>query len=94
MTETPISLAEIRNYRRVISEFPIPHDRPRDVTESWVALVEAVGAAQAVDDLIPTLAAFYTDAEFHAAAYVLHECLSRFVSEQPPNGGNSSETTP
>ena len=44
--EAGVSLARIRNYRRIVAEYPIPAGLPCDVTEVWVALVEAVEATR------------------------------------------------
>lgn len=35
-------------YRRVIAEYPIPLQKPRDVTEPWTALCDLAAAAEAL----------------------------------------------
>lgn len=93
MTETPISLAHVRSIAD--ARLAISWDAYAYITLSVptvLALVEAVSAAQAFLAQIDSYDS--TDEEDEDAREGFRAALSRFVSEQPPNGGNKdSEAT-
>lgn len=45
-------IQEFRNYRRVISEYPIPHTVPCEVTEIWIELCAIAEAADKLFDFL------------------------------------------
>lgn len=102
MTETPISLDALRDrdHRERGDLVPLP-SWFRIVTEDELgALVEAVSAAQeersarfSMHKTPSTEPKLYAErrARWSAASVRLVIALSRFVSEQPPNGKSSSE---
>jgi hypothetical protein len=71
------ALATAQRERQANYDLYVQAIRERDEWKEWChSQGEALAAARALDDLIPTTQAYLFDAEFHAAAYVLHEALA------------------
>lgn len=87
MTDTPISLAAVRGDAEQTTTGYVVW--PQDVV---LALVEAVSAAQAFTRL-PLPVSSDERVEWLTAQGNARAALSRFVSEQPPNGKSESLET-